>query len=72
MEKKKRITIAQIAELAGVSKATASLVLNGKSAEYRIADDTPQANTGGGGECHYLPSFHARSLRETRSYTWGW
>ncbi|MGL4775244.1 MAG: LacI family DNA-binding transcriptional regulator, partial [Aeromonas veronii] len=35
MEKKKRITIAQIAELAGVSKATASLVLNGKSAEYR-------------------------------------
>ena len=40
MEKKKRITIAQIAELAGVSKATASLVLNGKSAEYRIADQT--------------------------------
>lgn len=71
MEKKKRITIAQIAELAGVSKATASLVLNGKSAEYRIADDTRKRIQAVAEECHYLPSFHARSLRETRSYTWG-
>ena len=71
MEKKKRITIAQIAELAGVSKATASLVLNGKSAEYRIADDTRKRIQAVADECHYLPSFHARSLRETRSYTWG-
>ena len=31
-----RITISNIAELAGVSKATASLVLNGKGDEYRV------------------------------------
>ena len=71
MEKKKRITIAQIATLAGVSKATASLVLNGKSAEYRIADDTRKRIQAVADECHYQPSIHARSLREVRSYTWG-
>ena len=71
MEKKKRITIAQIATLAGVSKATASLVLNGKSAEYRIADDTRKRIQAVADECHYQPSIHARSLRAARSYTWG-
>ncbi|MHA2758500.1 substrate-binding domain-containing protein [Aeromonas dhakensis] len=71
MEKKKRITIAQIATLAGVSKATASLVLNGKSAEYRIADDTRKRIQAVADECYYQPSIHARSLRAARSYTWG-
>ena len=36
----KRITISDIAQLAGVSKATTSLVLNGRSKEYRVADET--------------------------------
>lgn len=71
MEKKKRITIARIAELAGVSKATASLVLNGRSAEYRIADETCRRIQEVANAYHYQPSIHARALRETRSYTWG-
>ncbi|MDO2949786.1 substrate-binding domain-containing protein [Aeromonas simiae] len=71
MEKKKRITIARIAELAGVSKATASLVLNGRSAEYRIADETRRRIQAVADSCHYQPSIHARALRESRSYTWG-
>ncbi len=40
MKTTKRITISDIAGLAGVSKATASLVLNGRSKEYRVADET--------------------------------
>ncbi|MCI1876670.1 MAG: LacI family DNA-binding transcriptional regulator, partial [Serratia liquefaciens] len=38
MKKNKRITISDIAALAGVSKSTASLVLNGRSKEYRVSD----------------------------------
>ena len=40
MKTTKRITISDIAGLAGVSKATTSLVLNGRSKEYRVADGT--------------------------------
>ena len=40
VKKNKRITISDIAALAGVSKSTASLVLNGRSKEYRVSDDT--------------------------------
>ena len=40
MMKPKRITIKDIAELAGVSKATASLVLNGRGKELRVAQET--------------------------------
>lgn len=46
-------------------------MLNGKSAEYRIADDTRKRIQAVADECHYQPSIHARSLREVRSYTWG-
>lgn len=38
--KRKRITIADIAKLAGVSKTTASMVLNGRASTFRIKDET--------------------------------
>ncbi|MFV8799351.1 LacI family DNA-binding transcriptional regulator, partial [Yersinia sp. LJYL362] len=38
MKNNKRITINDIAKLAGVSKSTTSLVLNGRSKEYRVSD----------------------------------
>ncbi len=67
----KRITISDIAQLAGVSKATTSLVLNGRSKEYRVADETRDRILALAAEHHYQPSFHARSLRSTRSHTIG-
>lgn len=66
-----RITISNIAELAGVSKATASLVLNGKGDEYRVSEDTQQRILAIAEEHRYQPSFHARALRSSRSHTIG-
>jgi LacI family transcriptional regulator, sucrose operon repressor len=66
-----RITISNIAELAGVSKATASLVLNGKGDEYRVSEDTQQRILASAEEHRYQPSFHARALRSSRSHTIG-
>jgi len=71
VKKNKRITISDIAALAGVSKSTASLVLNGRSKEYRVSDDTRDRILALAGEHHYQPSFHARSLRSSRSHTLG-
>ncbi len=66
-----RITISNIAELAGVSKATASLVLNGRAEEYRVAEETQKRVLAIAAEYHYQPSFHARALRSSRSHTVG-
>ena len=58
--KTKRVTIKDIAELAGVSKATASLVLNGRGKELRVAQDTRERVLAIAREQHYQPSIHAR------------
>lgn len=71
MMKPKRITIKDIAELAGVSKATASLVLNGRGKELRVAQETRERVLAIAREQHYQPSIHARSLRDSRSHTIG-
>ena len=63
MKTTKRITISDIAGLAGVSKATASLVLNGRSKEYRVADETRDRILAIAAAQHYQPSIHARALR---------
>lgn len=70
MRKTKRVTIKDIAELAGVSKATASLVLNGRSKELRVAEETRERVLAIAKEHHYQPSIHARSLRDNRSHNW--
>jgi LacI family sucrose operon transcriptional repressor len=67
--KTKRVTIKDIAELAGVSKATASLVLNGRGkGAWRRKRERVLAIAR---EQHYQPSIHARSLRDNRSHTIG-
>ncbi|WP_337064485.1 LacI family DNA-binding transcriptional regulator [Rouxiella badensis] len=71
MKKTKRITISGIAELAGVSKSTASQVLNGHSKKFRISDATRDRVLAVAAEHHYQPSIHARSLNVKRSYTLG-
>ncbi|MEQ4921967.1 LacI family DNA-binding transcriptional regulator [Proteus hauseri] len=71
MKKQKRITITDIAKLAGVSKTTASLVLNGRGKEMRVADETIQRITSIARQYQYQPNIHARSLRDNRSYALG-
>ncbi|POP46409.1 transcriptional regulator [Superficieibacter electus] len=71
MKKSKRVTISDIAALAGVSKATASLVLNGRGKELRVAQNTRERVMTIAREQHYQPSIHARLLRENRSHTLG-
>lgn len=71
VKKSKRVTINGIAELAGVSKSTASQVLNGHSKAFRISDATRDRVLVVAAEQHYQPSIHARSLNMSRSYTLG-
>ncbi|SPW30883.1 Catabolite repressor/activator [Edwardsiella tarda] len=71
MGRTKRVTIKDIAELAGVSKATASLVLNGRGKELRVAAETRERVLRIAQQEHYQPSIHARSLRDNRSHTIG-
>ncbi|MGK3143548.1 substrate-binding domain-containing protein [Pantoea sp. C2G6] len=71
MRKTKRITISDIAGLAGVSKATASLVLNGRGEELRVAKETRERVLALARAHHYQPSIHARMLHDTRSHTLG-
>ena len=71
MNKTKRITINDIARLAGVSKSTASLVLNGRGKELRVAEATRQRVLDVARQQHYQPSIHARALNSSRSHTLG-
>ncbi len=71
MTKNKRITINDIARLAGVSKSTASLVLNGRGKELRVAEATRERVLEIARQQHYQPSIHARALNSARSHTLG-
>jgi LacI family transcriptional regulator, sucrose operon repressor len=71
VRKTKRVTISDIAALAGVSKATASLVLNGRGKELRVAKETRERVLTLAQQHHYQPSIHARLLRDDRSHTLG-
>ncbi|KAA8999296.1 LacI family DNA-binding transcriptional regulator [Affinibrenneria salicis] len=71
MKQSKRITITDIAKMAGVSKSTASLVLNGRSKEFRVSDETRDRILALAQQQRYQPSIHARSLRSSRSHTVG-
>jgi DNA-binding LacI/PurR family transcriptional regulator len=61
------ITIDQVARAAGVSKATVSLVLNGRDGSVRISAATRDAVTDWALRLGYQPNRAARSLRQRRS-----
>ena len=69
MQKNKRITMKDIADLAGVSVATASLVLNGRGKELRVSVATRERVLNIAQQQKYQPNIHARSLRDERTRT---
>jgi len=71
VNKPKRVTINDIASMAGVSKSTASLVLNGRGKELRVAEATRLRVTEIARMANYQPSIHARALNASRSHTLG-
>lgn len=71
MKQIKRITINDIARLAGVSKSTASLVLNGRGRELRVSEITIERVQSIARQYRYQPNVHARSLKNPRTNTIG-
>ncbi|WP_148715421.1 LacI family DNA-binding transcriptional regulator [Chitinolyticbacter meiyuanensis] len=71
MSQFERLTIDDIARLAGVSRTTASMVLNGHAERYRIAKGTIERVQAVAAEHHFQPSQSARALRSKKSGTLG-
>lgn len=69
--KKKRISLNDIAESLGVSRALVSLVLNDKDAEQGISAETKQKVIAKAKELNYKPNHFARGLRLGKSFTIG-
>ena len=66
-----KLTINKIAQIAGVSKTTVSLVMNGKSREARISPATEKRVRHIIRELDYSPNRLARNFRLHRSGTIG-
>jgi LacI family transcriptional regulator len=66
-----RVRLVDVAERAGVSRATASLVLNGRHRELRIADASRERVEQAARELGYRPNLAARGLRTRTSLTIG-
>lgn len=66
-----RLTIDDIARMAGVSRTTASMVLNGRAEQYRISAATQERVLTTARENHFQPSHSARALRIGCSNTLG-
>lgn len=65
------MTLDEIAKLAGVSKTTASYVINGKAKKYRISDKTQKKVMAVVEEHNYRPDHAASSLRAGNSRSFG-
>ncbi|WP_394252115.1 catabolite repressor/activator [Vibrio profundi] len=65
------MTLDEIAKLAGVSKTTASYVINGKAQKYRISEKTQQKVMAVVDEYNYRPDHAASSLRAGNSRSFG-
>ena len=66
-----RLTIDDIARMAGVSRTTASMVLNGRAEQYRISAATQERVLAMAKENNFQPSHSARALRIGSSNTLG-
>jgi LacI family transcriptional regulator len=65
---KSRPTLTAVAARAGVSPATASLVLGGKAVQHRISEETYQRVQKAAEELDYVPNLLVRSLQQKRTH----
>lgn len=64
---KKRLTLSDIAELSGVSKTTASMILNGRSDDFRIKPETCQKVKEIAEKYGYRANVYAKALQAQRT-----
>ena len=69
--KRKRVSLNDIAESLGVSRALVSLVLNNKDAKHGISAETKKRVLAKAQELNYKPNHFARGLRLGKSFTIG-
>ncbi|MCC7368256.1 MAG: LacI family DNA-binding transcriptional regulator [Chloroflexi bacterium] len=67
MEIRRPLTLEEVARQAGVSKTTASVVLNGRAEQVRISESTRDRVMAVANELGYVPDHAARSLRRRRT-----
>ncbi len=67
MTKRRAVTSAEIAQEAGVSRATVSAVLNEATGNIRISPETRRRVLAVASKFHYVPNPAARALRSNRS-----
>lgn len=63
MPQTRRVTLSDVATMAGVSVTTASYILNGRSAEMRISDEAALRVRSAAQRLAYRPNRNAQSLR---------
>lgn len=64
---KKRLTLSDIAELSGISKTTASMILNGRGNDFRIKPETCQKVKEIAEKYGYRANVYAKSLQAQRT-----
>lgn len=64
---KKRITLADLAKLSGVSKTTVSMILNGQADQFRIKAETCQKVKEIAEQSGYRVNAYAKALKQQRS-----
>ena len=67
METRRPLTLEEVARQAGVSKTTASVVLNGRADQVRISETTRARVIAVADELGYVPDHAARSLRRRQT-----
>ena len=71
MESKKKVSLKEVAQAAGVSSAMVSMVLNGKAKQYGISEEAARKVKAVAKEMNYRPNIMARGLRSGHSHLIG-